>query len=115
MHRWGTLCSWFQTILQYMLEIALTCVQPVEISIHHLYDLSVTHVLSGGTLRLSFSVFSVLLSFVLFFFFFFFLFCLPGLFFCFCFCFLLSISIDRGEHHMATVDGVRGSVGVVFS
>ena len=65
--RGRTLCSWFQTILQYMSEIALTCVQPVEISIHHLYDLSVTHVLSSGTLRLSFSVFSVLLFFVLFF------------------------------------------------
>ena len=45
-----------------------TCVQPVENLIHHLYNLSVTHVLSGGTLRLSFSFFlsvvSVCLSFL---------------------------------------------------
>ena len=39
----GALCGWFRAILRYVSEIALTCVQPVEISIHHLYDLSVTH------------------------------------------------------------------------
>ena len=81
----GALCGWFRAILRYVSEIALTCVQPVEISIHHLYDLSVTHY---QVARSDFPFLSFLSFISLFFFSLLFLFCLCGLFFCFCFSFL---------------------------